>query len=489
MYSRRRASNKGLQVQLETNNMKYMLLNGGGGGGGGTTTTQCSWLGSNMPQNVMENKRSAWGPPVRCKKLNFVPATCNDIVPRGPCMQKQQLQGCQLRPQCPKGSPAYCRTVTSPLKSGLETPPPLRVTGMFPTVVGLCCRVHAMSSTPGSPKPTALAAAVSSMATPRTYASAVKRPEGTITAPVKVPERLKNDPVRDTKLQKLTAATIRLASGQGDQKPVVAPSIALLNGRKCRKFSELKEMLSSSNSSPISSQIPGSATSGTRRNSIDYAVTCVVGTTLTSPKRPEFKGISSPAEGSVPNNKQNLCNNPHIAFIMGVVCEDDDFEDDWDSDSDFESDGTIIVTQSDQRDLHSKDNNSYNSDPSIVKGLPPDHSQPEVNSAAIITPLIEANRKWMEAYGGSNVLVDSPSTASKKVSFVEDDGLVTVHDIGESYDRKGPWEEFARDRCRFKRRIEELSLVIVPVLDPDHRRKIYEQRVAPSLYTMTHTNN
>ncbi|OCT70911.1 protein phosphatase 1 regulatory subunit 15A [Xenopus laevis] len=38
--------------------------------------------------------------------------------------------------------------------------------------------------------------------------------------------------------------------------------------------------------------------------------------------------------------------------------------------------------------------------------------------------------------------------------------------------RKGPWEEYARDRCRFQRRIAETEAAIGFCLDPQHREKI-----------------
>ncbi|NP_001088578.1 protein phosphatase 1, regulatory subunit 15B [Xenopus laevis] len=39
--------------------------------------------------------------------------------------------------------------------------------------------------------------------------------------------------------------------------------------------------------------------------------------------------------------------------------------------------------------------------------------------------------------------------------------------------RKGPWEEYARDRCRFQRRIAETDGVIRNFLEPQHREKIW----------------
>lgn len=47
-------------------------------------------------------------------------------------------------------------------------------------------------------------------------------------------------------------------------------------------------------------------------------------------------------------------------------------------------------------------------------------------------------------------------------------------------DRRGPWEELARDRCRFLRRCQEVEPIISPVLQPQHRRSV-QQRMDAAL--------
>lgn len=42
--------------------------------------------------------------------------------------------------------------------------------------------------------------------------------------------------------------------------------------------------------------------------------------------------------------------------------------------------------------------------------------------------------------------------------------------------RKGPWEEYARDRVRFKKRINNAEKTIGWIFDPQLRRKAYQQR-------------
>lgn len=44
--------------------------------------------------------------------------------------------------------------------------------------------------------------------------------------------------------------------------------------------------------------------------------------------------------------------------------------------------------------------------------------------------------------------------------------------------RKGPWEEMARDNERFKGRIKSIKAVLDPILEDDHRSKIWQKRFA-----------
>ncbi len=61
------------------------------------------------------------------------------------------------------------------------------------------------------------------------------------------------------------------------------------------------------------------------------------------------------------------------------------------------------------------------------------------------------------------------TTAMKRVSFKPDKELVEVHTIiaweyAYRAARRGPWEQYARDRCRFRRRIDSVSTVLEPCL-------------------------
>ncbi|XP_075385370.1 protein phosphatase 1 regulatory subunit 15B [Tenrec ecaudatus] len=57
----------------------------------------------------------------------------------------------------------------------------------------------------------------------------------------------------------------------------------------------------------------------------------------------------------------------------------------------------------------------------------------------------------------------------KKVTFLEE---VTEYYVSGDEDRKGPWEEFARDACRFQKRIQETEAAIGYCLTFEHRERM-----------------
>nr|XP_057910599.1 protein phosphatase 1 regulatory subunit 15B [Doryrhamphus excisus] len=70
----------------------------------------------------------------------------------------------------------------------------------------------------------------------------------------------------------------------------------------------------------------------------------------------------------------------------------------------------------------------------------------------------------------------TPRTA-KKVRFSDRVEEFFASCGEEEEDRKGPWEELARDRCRFLRRCQEVELSIAYCLQPRHRRLAYRRLV------------
>ncbi|CAI9571829.1 unnamed protein product [Staurois parvus] len=71
---------------------------------------------------------------------------------------------------------------------------------------------------------------------------------------------------------------------------------------------------------------------------------------------------------------------------------------------------------------------------------------------------------------------ESANLRHKKVTFHE---KVTIHYVCGEEERKGHWEELARDHCRFQRRIKETEFVIGHCLTPDHRQRAWERMQGP----------
>ncbi|EFA05418.1 hypothetical protein TcasGA2_TC015594 [Tribolium castaneum] len=71
----------------------------------------------------------------------------------------------------------------------------------------------------------------------------------------------------------------------------------------------------------------------------------------------------------------------------------------------------------------------------------------------------------------------------KKVRFASESKLCEVHPMimwSFAYQaaRKGPWEEYARDRDRFNKRVRNTEAIIGHVFSDEHRSKIYQERFA-----------
>ncbi|NXN17738.1 PR15B phosphatase, partial [Indicator maculatus] len=64
------------------------------------------------------------------------------------------------------------------------------------------------------------------------------------------------------------------------------------------------------------------------------------------------------------------------------------------------------------------------------------------------------------------------STKRKKVTFHEE---VTEYYISSEEDRKGPWEELARDSCRFQKRIQETEEAIGYCFTTEHRQRVFQR--------------
>ncbi|XP_036007607.1 protein phosphatase 1 regulatory subunit 15B isoform X1 [Fundulus heteroclitus] len=75
----------------------------------------------------------------------------------------------------------------------------------------------------------------------------------------------------------------------------------------------------------------------------------------------------------------------------------------------------------------------------------------------------------------------SEARRSKKVRFCDDvEEFFASGGEEEEEDRRGPWEELARDRCRFLRRCQEVEQSIGFCLQPQHRQQVFQRLAALS---------
>lgn len=92
----------------------------------------------------------------------------------------------------------------------------------------------------------------------------------------------------------------------------------------------------------------------------------------------------------------------------------------------------------------------------------------------------EVNRRWLENLEQSVDVPDGKErkTQNRRVRFPAGGKMIQVHSIiawsfAYRAARKGDWECHARDRARFRERIETIASILEPVLQPSHREKIH----------------
>ncbi|XP_031172066.2 protein phosphatase 1 regulatory subunit 15B isoform X1 [Sander lucioperca] len=79
---------------------------------------------------------------------------------------------------------------------------------------------------------------------------------------------------------------------------------------------------------------------------------------------------------------------------------------------------------------------------------------------------------------GFSDLSTQSCSVTKKVRFCDDVEEFFASGGEEDEDRRGPWEELARDRCRFLRRCRDTEQSIAYVLQPQHRRRVWRRLAA-----------
>ncbi|XP_072336170.1 protein phosphatase 1 regulatory subunit 15B isoform X1 [Scyliorhinus torazame] len=183
------------------------------------------------------------------------------------------------------------------------------------------------------------------------------------------------------------------------------------------------------------------------------------------------------------------CSNKTIAYILGSnPSSSDDSEEDEDSDSDddgFDSDGSSELSDTDEELLNSLTGTSdpynlmnfqacFKTQQNVDTRTAFESSCPQ--QSVLCTLVLDDDDSDRLDSGFSDEVqgelqktlaqLASGKKCSKKVAFDEE---VTVHYVSSEEIRRGPWEEYARDRCRFQKRIRETEDSIAYCFTPQHR--------------------
>ncbi|CAL4096295.1 unnamed protein product [Meganyctiphanes norvegica] len=196
----------------------------------------------------------------------------------------------------------------------------------------------------------------------------------------------------------------------------------------------------------------------------------------------EFEDIKD-EQKNVESSSNRQCNNDILAHILGLQddsdSEDNDSEDD-DSDWD-EVDAEDIANTWEFTPSFMALQGLCKIQEGLCKGITSEKCN-DTSTFAIIEldeedpiaeQLKEVNKKW------NNTYTEIISLKDCKVTFGEVELIVpelTWSDEDLTNSRRGPWEQYARDRLRFKSRIEAVESNLSSIFDIEHRQTVFNQR-------------
>lgn len=235
----------------------------------------------------------------------------------------------------------------------------------------------------------------------------------------------------------------------------------------CFPSKNVKSQHSTSESSTSSSCVRTMSESSTGSvESVDVEFVDVVDRGGNEPENISVLTEKCPSNNS-PCGKQR---NSALAYILGL-----DESESEDSDEDTDDGDWDDVGECESLVLDDSWETFGLTIPLITKSSPCARVSVEVNTSENICDndynfmLDDINKRWED-----EVNKDLKTASPGRVSF----GDVSVHSMvtwAYAYKnaRRGPWEQYARDRVRFSNRISEFEPLLSPVLQADHRKKMY----------------
>ncbi|XP_067913532.1 protein phosphatase 1 regulatory subunit 15B [Heterodontus francisci] len=210
----------------------------------------------------------------------------------------------------------------------------------------------------------------------------------------------------------------------------------------------------------------------------------------------ESEGDAEEEENYYPLSRPH-CSNKTIAYILGSnSSSDEDDEDsekdedsDWDDDG-FDSDGSSELSDTEEELLSSLAGTSDPYNLMNFQACIKTQQQVETRTAfesscpqqpVLCTLVLEDDSDRLDSGFSDELQGELQQTFaqlalekkhSKKVAF---DEHVTVYYVSSEEIRKGPWEVYARDRCRFQKRIREIEECIGYCFTLKHRWTVLER--------------